>query len=184
MHTLCLDYDGLPRAEVEADAKRLGETYNLGRHVVTPSRTTGHFHVEFPTKLFNNFEEAYQIALDSKADRDWLDLCKTEQNFTLASASSYIPLTERRQVTKPVKKGESPIQLIVVPGSGEDEKRIVGLCQNMRDETWVWRETLSLTTPIRAQIIIGCQDGFQANRRIRFMQKITPPINFTFEIKP
>jgi len=180
LQIIILDYD-LAREEVEEDAKRLSEAYELGPYNIKPSKS-GNYHVEFPLRTFNNFLEAYQIALDSKADRDWLHFCEEHGFFALAPRESYMPLEKRKTSTaktEPKAEITLPILLHIVPKDTMNLKRLIGLCESMREKDASWQYKMEQRIDMKTHIIIGCKDEAQAKRRLKMLNRT----GIEFEVK-
>jgi len=206
-YRLQLDYDGLPREEVEADAKRLVEKYPQlgGRYRIETRDAYGaeatdkpRFHVIFPLSGLP-FNEAVKIARDSRCDKDWLDYCLMYRGFglrtgNLTRAKPRMPRPRRTppQTTIPrtqAKRPEaeqitSPVILIVTPENETEAKRIIGVCQHIDDDTWTYKKTTTLAGALNGQttqILIGCTDAAQAHRRAAFLKKLN--IKFKHRIR-
>lgn len=181
-----LDYDSIPREDVDADAKRLIQEFpKLGsEYRIEDSKSRDHYHVIFLKSQFTSFNEAYAIALQSRADRDWLELCKAYECFGLETEASR-GFNEARQqqqriVNKPTKMILSPFILDLVPNTTLDGRRIVKICEAIDDPTWQYHAFVHIWN-LRQHIEIGCRDERQAQRRLKWLTE--QELNFVAEIK-
>jgi hypothetical protein len=170
-----LDYDKIPRQTVEEEAKRLISEYaELGDtfRIENSKSGTEHFHLIFPKSQFTNFQEAYDIAAISQADPDWLYLCKLYECFGLeteASRHSNQVRQEQHPITnKPVRNITSPIVLNLHPATALDVRRIVKLCEVIKDDTWQYTSRLQIWNQ-EHHVLIGCIDDAQAIRRLQWL---------------
>lgn len=167
----------MPREDVDRDAKRLAEEFpELGKDYRIESSKSGgeHFHVIFLKSQFTKFEDAYKIALRSKADRDWLALCKVYECFGLETegARRYNQVRQQREkqrvVNKPVKMITSPYILDLVPATALDARRIIKLCEAINDPTWQFTSFIHVWE-LQTHIQIGCINEAQACRRMAWL---------------
>lgn len=192
LYRLVLDYDELPREEVERDARRLDELFNLGGFEIRESEHGG-IHVVFPHAVFESFEEVYRIAEMSKCDKEWLRYCRMKGALSLARKGSYVKLVRLRSGgwadRESIRRGrrlmrrrgfkEYPIWLVIYPRDEIDEKRIKGILDSFED--CVYRE--EMTIDLKRRFIVGCVDKYQALRRVKWLQNVEPKIEFTYEVK-
>lgn len=188
MHTLMLDYDGISEDEVKADVGRLLQEYpHLGYYTIKPSKTADqrHFHVEFPKSALN-WEEALAIAKETKADKDWLQLSEQYGSFALIEETGKTVSKELRIKKFPAKPKKEPVQefkqpviLVLDAETWDDHGRLRAICESITDETWEYREGLTLHD-LKAKLRIGCRDVYQAKRRIAFLER--SGVKFQWEI--
>lgn len=188
LRRLILDYDILTKEEVEADARRLNEKYNLGGYEIEPSDTSECFHIIFPKTAFDTFEEPLKIAEESKCEKEWLMFCKRYKIFALKTTlvKKFQPEATRKVYSRPVKEITSPVMLIVKPKTRLELKRLVKLSESTHDKTWVWSIERSVWNvledrPALDEVHIGCSNERQAKRRIAFIKKLE--IEADFEVK-
>jgi len=186
-YRLELDYDGLSREDVDTDAKRLVSKHTqLGEEYRIESSKTrhDHFHVIFTRSKFTSFDEAYQIALESRCHKDWLALCKTYQVFALETDASRGWNKAREQqhpiVNKPVKMILSPIILTIRPATSLDARRLVKISEAIKDKEWEYKAFTHIWT-LKPHVEIGCRDPKQATRRLLWLQD--QGVSFSAEIK-
>ncbi len=176
---LCLDFDELTKEQVEEEAKRITkENLHLGPPTVEPSEG-GNFHVTWHRSHLRTFDEGYNIALNSKADKNWLDICKKYQVFALFTRDSLETTLKLRQQKRTYQLESGKVEgtkLIITPEDNNEHRRILGLCESMTnpqnnsyDSTWSYRVENKLGD-CKATIMIGCLDFYQAQRRIRLMR--------------
>ena len=190
LRRLILDYDVLTKEEVEADARRLNEKYDLGGYEMEPSDTSECWHITFPKTAFDTFEEPLKIAEESKCEKEWLMFCKRYKIFALKTAlvKKFQPHATRKVYSRPIKKEQivSPVVLIVRPKTRLELKRLIKLSESTHDKTWVWSITKSVWNvlddrPALDEVHIGCRNERQAERRITFIKKLE--IEAEFEVK-
>ena len=160
---------------MEADAKRLSEEYpELGQEYrIEPSKSgTDHWHVIFPKSVFTSFQAAYDIAATTQADPDWLYLSKLYECFGLETEASRHSNRIRQEqhpiVNKPVRNITSPIVLNLHPATALDARRIVKLCEVIKDDTWQYTSRLQVWNQ-EHHVLIGCVDDAQAIRRLQWL---------------
>jgi len=184
-----LDFDGIPREEVDEEAKRLIKEHpELGNEYrIEASKTErDHYHVIFLKSQFNNFNEPYQIALESKCDKDWLDLCKDYECFGLetVAARRFNELRQERErkriINKPVQMILSPFILDLLPATALDGRRIAKVCESIDDPEWQWTAFVHVFE-LKQHVQIGCRDEAQANRRMKWLSE--QGLNFTAIVK-
>jgi len=190
---LQLDYDGMTETEVKDDAENLVAKHPelRGRYRVEPSETPLSWHLIFPLSAYPSFEEAYEVALESKCDKDWLEFSKTYRSFGLRTKG--IVKVRRESVVAGVKSEaknlpkeilSSPVLLDVKPDNATEVKRLAKLCSTIDDPTWEYRIEYPINELITGfnitHIVIGCQDEAQARRRINFLQGLG--LKFTSKI--
>jgi len=184
-----LDYDGLPREDVETDAKRLAEQHPEleGNFRIEQSKSGGdHYHVIFPKSQFSKFENAYNIAIRSRADRDWLALCREYECFGLETDNSRVDNEFRQQkekervVNRAVKKVTSPYILELIASTSLDGRRITKVCEAIKDSTWQYA-TFTSVMDMKTHIQIGCVDEAQATRRMKWLSE--QELGFTATVK-
>lgn len=188
-YRLELDYDNLNREEVDADAKHLAKKFpELGEiyHIESSKTEKDHYHVIFLKSKFTKFEEAYNIAVESKADEDWLTLCKEYECFALETEGSR-RLNEIRQqreqhriVNKPTKMILSPYIIDIIPTTSLDGRRIVKICEAIDDPEWDYNAFIHVWD-LTMHIQIGCRDEAQANRRMAWLSQ--QGLQFTAKVK-
>lgn len=187
LHRLLLDYDGMTRQEVEEDAQRLDRKYNLGGFEIEPSDTPTCYHVYFPLTALA-FEEALKIAKESRCDPMWLDFCARYKCFAIKSRLAVKIQAQRqalsaRKINKQSPRIDSPVCFRVKPKTSVDLKRLIKLCESISDKTWKWRVVepvigLYEDRQVAAMIEIGCQDEYQAARRMRFLLGLGIDLSF------
>ena len=185
--SLHLDFDAMDYEEVVQDCERLKKEYpKLGEYKIESSQQPRHFHVKFPKSKFASFDEAYQIALESKADRDWLPLCQEYQTFGLNTevARRYNEIRQQREkqrvVNKPTKMILSPFILDLEPATPLDGRRIVKVCEAIDDPEWHYNAFVHVWD-LKQHVQIGCRDEQQANRRMKWLSE--QGLNFTATVK-
>jgi len=175
---LQLDYDGMTKEEVEENAKYLVATYPQLklRYRIEPSETPTCWYVIFPLSAFTTFEEAYNVAFDSKCDKDWLGFCKTYKSFGLRTKG--ITKVRRESVVagerpepknKPKQILTSPVLVDFKPDNYVEVKRLVQLCASIDDQEWEYRIEYPLAEPL-THVVVGCKDLSQAQRRINWVK--------------
>ena len=185
---LMLDYDIIDKEEVEEDARILDSKYNLGGYTVESSDTTSCWHVVFPLTEFKTFEEAFEIAKESKCDKGWLMFCARFKLFAIKTATvkKFQEHASRKISSRPIEEIPSPIILVVKPKNDMELKRVVKLSESIEDKTWLWR----ISTPLigiyenrdnLSNVEIGCENHKQADRRIDFLKGLN--IDADYEVK-
>jgi hypothetical protein len=184
-----LDYDEVPPDEVEKDAKKLaamfpelGDTFRVER-----SKSMGeHFHLIFQKSQFTSFQEAYNIAMKSGADRDWLALCEEYKCFGLETEGSrrYNEVRQQREkrrvINKPIKMLTSPYILDLIPTTALDARRIVKVCEAIDDPTWKHTSFVNIWE-LKTHVQIGCINEAQATRRMKWLSE--QALSFTATVK-
>ena len=189
---LALDYDGMTQEDVEQDAQALLKLFPQlkNRYKVEPSQTPTCWHVIFPLSEFKTFEAAADAAEFSKCDKNWLALCRryrvfgirTEGITKLRGKSKAVSATPRKY-NRPSEMIPSPIKLFVNPVFKEDIKRLVKVSEAIDDPTWLYKvEQILIHSGVGIQLVIGCKDKWQAERRVKFLEELG--IAFTHNIKP
>lgn len=177
--SLMLDYDNLEHDEVTKDCEKLLKEYPaLGAYVIEPSRSgqPNHWHVRFPKSAFSTFEEAFAIAKQASVDGDWLALCKEYECFGLETEESRRSNEVRRQreenqiVNRRVRRLSSPYTLDLLPTTALDARRIVKLCEAIKDPTWQYTSFIQVQ-PLEEHVQIGCTDEAQASRRMKWLNE-------------
>jgi len=185
-----LDYDKVPREDVDTDAKRLVKEFpELGEdYRIEASKTDrDHYHVIFLKSQFTKFEDAYTIALESQCDKDWLALCKEYECFGLETEGSrrYNELRRQREqqrvVNKPTKMILLPYILDLMPTSSLDARRIVKVCEAIDDLEWQYNAFVHIWE-MKQHVQVGCRDEQQAARRLKWLSE--QGLNFSATIKP
>jgi len=176
---LHLDFDGMTYQQVVEDCEKLRKLHpELGHYKIEQSKTPNHFHVKFPKSEFPTFEEALAVAKESKADKDWLELCEyykvfavvTEAGKTMAKALRLKAFPPRPK-KKPAYDLKQPVMLVLHPQTPMDAGRLRAICESMvDDEEWEYRLEASLHD-LGQRIRIGCRDEFQAKRRARWLEQ-------------
>jgi len=169
-----LDYDDLSKEEVDEEAKQItGENPSLGPPTIEQSEG-GNYHVTWHRSHLKTFEEGYNIAIDSKADKNWLDICKKYQVFALFTHQSLeltMKLRQSKRMFQLEKGSVDGTRLIITPENINEHRRILGICESMKDDsTWTWKLENTLGDNV-TRIVIGCLDNYQANRRVRFLRE-------------
>lgn len=185
---LQLDYDTMSQENVEQDIKRLSAEYpSLGDYRLEQSKSgSGHWHAIFPHSQFTSFEEAFSIAMKSAADPDWLDLCERYKCFGLETDRSryYNEIRQQREKKRVVNKATgiitSPVILDLVPTTALDARRIVKVCEAIRDETWQFKAGINVFE-MKTHVWIGCINEAQATRRMTWLSE--NGLGFTATIK-
>ena len=187
MFRLELDYDNMTREDVEQDAKRLSQEFPAlgGAYRVEPSKSgQTHWHVIFQRSQFPTFQEAYDVAIQSRADPDWLDLCKQYECFGLETEASRrrneVSLQKHKILNKPSRTISSPIILDLVPATALDARRIVKISEAIdpaRDATWQYKSFIDVWSSLKQHVQIGCIDDAQATRRMKWLSD--QALNFT-----
>jgi hypothetical protein len=175
--SLMLDYDNLEHQDVVKDCESLLKKYPaLGAYVIEPSKSgrPNRWHVRFPKSVFSTFQEAYDIALESGADPDWLDLCKQYECFGLETEMSRRSNQAREEkhpiVNRPTRNITSPIILNLKPATALDARRIVKVCEAIKDPTWKYTAFLQVWN-LEHHVLIGCTDEAQAIRRMKWLSE-------------
>jgi len=184
LHRLLLDYDIMSKEEVEKDARRLNEKYNLGGYEIEASDTTNCWHVTFPMTALP-FEEALKIAYDSRCDKEWLRFCERYKCFAVKTelVKRFQPHARRKVCSRPVKEITLPVILVVKPKTRLDLKRVIKLSESTHDKTWVWSVKMPVWNilddrHVIEEVHIGCKDYRQAMRRKKFIEKLEIDCNF------
>lgn len=90
---------------------------------------------------------------------------------------------------KRVKEITLPVKLIVKPYDISDLKKIMRLCESIKDKTWQWKvfadpaSVLFEDRPCWNFVVIGCKGRSQAEGRIRFIQQSKLNINCEFKVR-
>lgn len=163
-----LDLD-TTKEEAEDEAKRItAENPSLGLYSLEQSEG-GNWHVIWHRSHLKTFHEGYLIALDSKCDKDWLDICKKYQIFALFTHNS---LATTRKLHKRLDTERGTIagtRLIIIPENDNELKRILSVSKTITDPTWTYRTEYPVGSKTR--VIIGCLDAYQAERRVTFLRE-------------
>lgn len=176
-----LDYDQVDYREVVKDCERLTKEFpHLGTYVIetSPSGKEDHWHAKFPKSIFETFEEAFSVAVQSLADKDWLALCKEYRCFGLQTEETSRLNKEREKrekqkvVNKPRRLITSPYTLDLIPATALDARRLVKICEAISDATWEYT-SFTLAYPLEQHVLIGCIDEAQANRRMKWLSDQT-----------
>lgn len=180
-----LDYDEMPREEVDKDAKRLiADHPELGNdYRIEPSPKRDHYHVIFLKSQFKTFQDAFEIALDSECDKTWLTLCKEYQCFGLETEAARSDNIKRQQqiVNKPSQMLFQSFILDLEPTTSLDGRRIVKVCEAIKDSEWEYKAFTHIIT-LKPHVLIGCRDEAQATRRMKWLSE--QGLNFTATVKP
>lgn len=169
-----LDFDNLTREDVELEAERITrENASLGPYTVEQSEG-GNFHVTWHRSHLKTFDEGYYIALNSKADKNWLDICKKYQVFALFTRDSLgqtLKLRQQKRTYQLEKGNVEGTRLIITPENIGEHRRLLAICEAIKDDpTLTWRLETALGDNV-TRIVIGCLDFYQAQRRVKFLRE-------------